>query len=57
MRNGLLKSICTDAKMNKWKKADDDYALKCWNCERILDAKQLGLPKPAELTMADITLD
>ncbi len=44
-------------KMNKWKKADDDDALKCWNCERILDAERLGLPKPAELTMADITLD
>jgi hypothetical protein len=57
MRNGLLKSICAGAKMNKWKKADDDDALKCWNCERILDAEQLGLPKPAELTMADITLD
>jgi hypothetical protein len=44
-------------KMNKWKKADDDDALKCWNCERILDAEQLGLPKPAQLTMADITFD
>jgi hypothetical protein len=42
-------------KMNKWKKADDDDALKCWNCERILDAEQLGLPKPAELTMAVVT--
>jgi hypothetical protein len=44
-------------KMNKWKKADDDDALKCWSCERILDAEQLGLPKLAEITMADITLD
>ncbi len=44
-------------KMSKWKKVDDDDALKYWNCERILDVEQLGLPKPAELTMADITLD
>jgi hypothetical protein len=44
-------------KMNKWKKADDDDALKCWNCERILDAEQLGLPKPAELIMTDVTWD
>jgi hypothetical protein len=41
----------------KWKKADDDDALKCWICERILDVEQLGLLKPAELTMTDITLD
>jgi hypothetical protein len=32
-------------KMNKWKKVDDDDALKCWNCERILDVEQLELPK------------
>jgi hypothetical protein len=44
-------------KLNKWKKADDDDALKCFNCERIVEAKQFGLPKPAELTMADITFD
>jgi hypothetical protein len=44
-------------KLNKWKKVDDDDALKCFKCERILDAEQLGLPKPAELTMADITFD
>jgi hypothetical protein len=45
------------SKLNKWKKADDNDALKCFNCERILDAEQLGLPtKPAELTMADIHL-
>jgi hypothetical protein len=44
-------------KMNKWKKADDDDALKCWNCERILDAEQLWLPKPAQITMADVTFD
>ena len=43
-------------KQKKWKKADDD-ALKCFNCERILEAEQLGLPKPAELTLADITFD
>ena len=42
-------------KRNKWKKASDDNALKCFNCERILEAEQLGLPKPAELTMVDIT--
>ena len=44
-------------KMNKWKKADDDDALKCFNRERILDAEQWGLPEPPALTMADITFD
>jgi hypothetical protein len=44
-------------KLNKWKKADDYNALKFFNSERILDAEQLGLPKPAELTMAYITFD
>ena len=43
-------------KRNKWKKASDDDALKCFNCERILEAEQLGLPELAtELTIADIT--
>jgi hypothetical protein len=44
-------------KLNKWTKADDDDALKCFNCARILDAEQQGLPKPAELTTTDITCD
>ena len=42
-------------KRNKWEKASDNDALKCFNCERILEAEWLGLPKPAELTMVDIT--
>jgi hypothetical protein len=53
----VAKEYLRRCKINKWKKADDDVALKCWNCERMLDAKQLGLPNPAELIMADITLD
>jgi hypothetical protein len=43
--------------MNKWKKANDDDALKYFNCERILEVKQLGLPRPAALTMANIASD
>ena len=34
------------SKMNKWKCAHDDDALKCFNYERILEAEQLRLPEP-----------
>ncbi len=44
---GVAQEYLRRCNMSKWKKADDDDALKCWNCERILDAEQLGLPKPA----------
>ena len=46
-------------KMNKWKCAHDGNALKCFNCERILEAEQLRLQEPFELTMAmaDITFN
>ena len=43
--------------MNKWKKASDEDALKCFNCERIMEVEQLGLPSPAALTVANIVSD
>jgi hypothetical protein len=44
--------------MNKWKKANDEDALKFFNCERILEleAEQLGLPRSVALTMATIKI-
>ena len=56
MSNGFLRSIC-NCKMNKCKEANDDDALKCFSCERILDAEQWGLPEPPAVTMFDIKFD
>ena len=53
----VAKEYMQRCKMNKWQSARDDNALKCFNCERILEAEQLGLPEPFELTMADITFN
>ncbi|KAL7482488.1 hypothetical protein ACHAW6_008166 [Cyclotella cf. meneghiniana] len=53
----LTQKYLRRCKKNKWKKADDDDALKCFSCERILDAEQLGLTMPTALTMADISLN
>ena len=60
MLSSIVQNMCVDeqwvaqeylrrCKSNKWKKAIDDDALNCFNCERILEAKQFGLPVPAEL--------
>ena len=44
-------------KASTWKKENTDEALKCWNLEHILEAKALGQPTPAELTMDDLVME
>ncbi len=40
-------------KASKWKKGAAEDALKCFNLERIIDAKVFGLNMPDELTLDD----
>ena len=41
-------------KAGAWKKENTAEALKCWNLERILDAKVAGTPPPPHLTLEDL---
>jgi hypothetical protein len=44
-------------KAGMWKKENTEEALKCWNLERVLEAKSLGQSLPAELTMDDLVME
>ena len=37
-----------------WKKENTKEALKCWNLERIIDAKSMGVAAPVALTLNDL---
>ena len=37
-----------------FKDKNDEDALKCWNLERIIDAKLFGKSTPEELTLQDL---
>jgi hypothetical protein len=39
----------------KWKKSNDEEALKCWNLELALEAELENKPVPKLLTMNDIS--
>ena len=41
-------------KAGEWKKDTDEEALKCWNLERIVDAKLFGKDEPHQLTMEEL---
>ena len=41
-------------KTGEWKKDVDEEALKCWNLERIIDAKLFGKDEPPELSMEEL---
>jgi hypothetical protein len=50
----VSKEYLTRCKSEKWKQANDDESLKCWNLERILEAEQFGEMKTTDLTMDDL---
>ena len=42
-------------KAGAWKPENTAEALKCWNLERIIEAKMLQMPEPDEITMTQFT--
>ena len=42
-------------KAGAWKPENTAEALKCWNLERIIEAKLLHMPEPDKITMAQFT--
>ena len=42
-------------RQKKWKKSNDEEALKCWNLELALEAELENKPVPKKLTMNDIS--
>ena len=41
-------------KAGEWKKYIDEEALKCWNLERIIDAKLFGKDEPPGLSIEEL---
>jgi hypothetical protein len=51
----LLRSTYEGAVRKKWKKSNDEEALKCWNFELALEAELENKPVPKMPTMNDIS--
>ena len=37
-----------------WTKQGNDDALKCWNLERIINAEEMGVETPVEMTLGNL---
>ena len=49
----MAKEYLRRCKFGAWKKENTVDALKCWNLERIIEAKIFGRSVPDELTMGE----
>jgi hypothetical protein len=52
--NWVANEYLNRCKKGKWTKQGDDDALKCWNLERIINAEEMGVETPVEMTLGNL---
>ena len=50
----LMNEYLNRCKKGKWTKQGNDDVLKCWNLERIINAKEMGVETPVEMTLGNL---
>jgi hypothetical protein len=52
--NWVANEYLNRCKKGKWTKQGNDDALKCWNLERIINAEEMGVETPVEMTLGNL---
>jgi hypothetical protein len=52
--NWVANEYLNMCKKGKWTKQGNDEALKCWNLEQIINAEEMGVETPVEMTSSNL---